>query len=962
MLRMTLSLKNRYPLHIQIASLFTLLILIIGAVIILFNHHQLTKLTESSTLEQYQKTGKAIAAELNSITHSMSMSVNMLASLAITENTAFEQQTLSVERLSEILNLNKYASAIYSGHDNGDFFLLRRASNTNRPILGAPPNTEWIIQRSQIAGKSPIKDYIFLDAQQQIISNRRVEMDPFDPRLRTWFTSALQNNGVTISPVYIYQATKEPGITFSKRALNRSSVVGMDISLASLSEFLQQQNLPIGSQAVIIDAKNDAIASLNSKGDRKTLSPVLMSLLGLKTSSTEAASQSHIFTSEQQEWYGSIIPINENGYQLIIATPSSYLTANANQIRNNSTLIACALLLLSLPIIWFFSLRISHPLIRLRQDADAISHLHFDERESEPSIIQEIDELHASMKKMKLTLNQFISMGNILAAGHNFAAQMEGLLLETTQIASMSGGIIFLNDDKNPAFRPIAFQWKNQAIDVSNMPKLAISDSYFTPFNSVMWGRTSSGIVNKDNLWPALHEVLADQLPLHFIIAPIRGHDDELFGFLLLFDDESMNHERKYSRIQLVNALVGSLSISVEAQHLLQEQKSLLDSFIKLIAGAIDAKSAYTGGHCQRVPVITEMLAKAAVEMKEGPFADFTLSNDEWEELNTACWLHDCGKITTPEFVVDKATKLETIYNRIHEIRMRFEVLKREKEIDFLRQCLAQPEQEPDWSQINQELRKLDEDYYFIAQTNIGQEGLSDEAVKRIHDIAQYRWTRTLDDRTGLGNEEMSRKNRTPQKPLPAQEPLLADKEEHIIYRDDKIKHPEYYDFKVQPPTHLYNHGEMYNLSIRRGTLTEEDRYKINEHIIQTIIMLKKLPFPRTMSNVPTIAGGHHERMDGKGYPNQLNAQQMSLTMRMMAIADVFEALTAADRPYKSGKKLSESLTIMANMVNDNHLDRQLFVLFIESGIWQDYAKTYLQPDQVDLIDITTLLRKVSTP
>ncbi|MDN0088789.1 HD domain-containing phosphohydrolase [Yersinia nurmii] len=959
---MTLSLKNRYPLHIQIASLFTLLILIIGAVIILFNHHQLTKLTESSTLEQYQKTGKAIAAELNSITHSMSMSVNMLASLAITENTAFEQQTLSVERLSEILNLNKYASAIYSGHDNGDFFLLRRASNTNRPILGAPPNTEWIIQRSQIAGKSPIKDYIFLDAQQQIISNRRVEMDPFDPRLRTWFTSALQNNGVTISPVYIYQATKEPGITFSKRALNRSSVVGMDISLASLSEFLQQQNLPIGSQAVIIDAKNDAIASLNSKGDRKTLSPVLMSLLGLKTSSTEAASQSHIFTSEQQEWYGSIIPINENGYQLIIATPSSYLTANANQIRNNSTLIACALLLLSLPIIWFFSLRISHPLIRLRQDADAISHLHFDERESEPSIIQEIDELHASMKKMKLTLNQFISMGNILAAGHNFAAQMEGLLLETTQIASMSGGIIFLNDDKNPAFRPIAFQWKNQAIDVSNMPKLAISDSYFTPFNSVMWGRTSSGIVNKDNLWPALHEVLADQLPLHFIIAPIRGHDDELFGFLLLFDDESMNHERKYSRIQLVNALVGSLSISVEAQHLLQEQKSLLDSFIKLIAGAIDAKSAYTGGHCQRVPVITEMLAKAAVEMKEGPFADFTLSNDEWEELNTACWLHDCGKITTPEFVVDKATKLETIYNRIHEIRMRFEVLKREKEIDFLRQCLAQPEQEPDWSQINQELRKLDEDYYFIAQTNIGQEGLSDEAVKRIHDIAQYRWTRTLDDRTGLGNEEMSRKNRTPQKPLPAQEPLLADKEEHIIYRDDKIKHPEYYDFKVQPPTHLYNHGEVYNLSIRRGTLTEEDRYKINEHIIQTIIMLKKLPFPRTMSNVPTIAGGHHERMDGKGYPNQLNAQQMSLTMRMMAIADVFEALTAADRPYKSGKKLSESLTIMANMVNDNHLDRQLFVLFIESGIWQDYAKTYLQPDQVDLIDITTLLRKVSTP
>ncbi|ENA1754782.1 metal-dependent phosphohydrolase, partial [Yersinia ruckeri] len=261
---------------------------------------------------------------------------------------------------------------------------------------------------------------------------------------------------------------------------------------------------------------------------------------------------------------------------------------------------------------------------------------------------------------------------------------------------------------------------------------------------------------------------------------------------------------------------------------------------------------------------------------------------------------------------------------------------------------------------LTQQLLQIDEDFYFIAQCNIGQEELSDAAISRIHQIAEYRWNRTLDDRIGIGHEEMRRKNRSPQASLPVSEPLLADREEHIIYRDDKGKHPEYDDFKVQPPTYQYNLGEIYNLSIKRGTLNEEERYKINEHIMQTIIMLKKLPFPRTMANVPAIAGGHHERVDGKGYPNQLHAEQMSITTRMMAIADVFEALTAADRPYKTGKKLSESLNIMANMVNDHHLDRQLFILFLQSGVWQEYAGVYLQPDKIDAIDIAALMRKVA--
>ncbi|MGL5186370.1 MAG: HD-GYP domain-containing protein, partial [Plesiomonas shigelloides] len=193
---------------------------------------------------------------------------------------------------------------------------------------------------------------------------------------------------------------------------------------------------------------------------------------------------------------------------------------------------------------------------------------------------------------------------------------------------------------------------------------------------------------------------------------------------------------------------------------------------------------------------------------------------------------------------------------------------------------------------------------------------------------------------------------RTTAPTLPVWEPLLADRDDHLFPREARDQLPQGYGFNMQAPHYLYNRGELYNLSVRRGTLTDEERYKINEHIVQTIVMLKTLPFPRNMSHVPEIAGGHHERMDGKGYPCRLTGEQMSLTARMMAIADVFEALTAVDRPYKKGKTLSESLGIMANMVQGQHLDPQLFALFLSSGIWYEYARRYMRPEQIDEVDI----------
>lgn len=382
---------------------------------------------------------------------------------------------------------------------------------------------------------------------------------------------------------------------------------------------------------------------------------------------------------------------------------------------------------------------------------------------------------------------------------------------------------------------------------------------------------------------------------------------------------------------------------------MLRMQEELLNSFIKLLADAIDAKSPYTGGHCKRVPEITLLLARAACESTHPPFADFNMDSEQWQELEIASWLHDCGKVTTPEFVVDKATKLETIYDRIHEVRMRFEVLKRDAEIDCLRRMANGLSETECKQELRQQQQALDDDFAFIAECNLGGEYMADEKVERLHLIARRTWLRTIDNSLGISWEEGARMQRTVPESLPVTEPLLADKEEHIIHREDgeRFAADNPWSFKLDVPEYKYNRGELYNLSIARGTLSKEDRYKINDHMTQTIMMLEKLPFPKHLRNVPAIAGGHHETMDGKGYPRRLRKDDMSLTARMMAIADIFEALTASDRPYKKAKKLSEALRIMSFMRNDEHIDADLFELFLSSGVYKKYADKYLHPDNI---------------
>ncbi|NLQ17666.1 HD domain-containing protein [Marinomonas sp. M1K-6] len=430
------------------------------------------------------------------------------------------------------------------------------------------------------------------------------------------------------------------------------------------------------------------------------------------------------------------------------------------------------------------------------------------------------------------------------------------------------------------------------------------------------------------------------------------------------FDDVSFTDSHIKEIWQLSNAFV-TMSQDIKQHEVIQ--KEFMEALIRLIATAIDDKSAHTGGHCYRVPELGLMLSDALEKAQTGPYKDFQFANDnERLEFRIAAWLHDCGKITMPEHIIDKGSKLECLYNRIHEIRTRFEVLWRDAEIDYLHAIHTQ-QQDPATALATWQKRQttLQEQFAFIAKANLGSEFMSEEDQQKVRDIGAQKWTRHFNNRLGLSPAEETMRIQQAQAghltneetaPQGVTESLLSDKAEHIIPRFKEMTFNPSLGIKMDIPKHQYNQGEIYNLTIQKGTLTKEDRFKINEHIISTITMLESLPFPPELKRVPHYASTHHERMDGQGYPRKLNAEQLSIPDRVLMIADVFEALTASDRPYKTAKPVSVAIDIMYGMCQEGHLDLPLFRFFLESGIYLQYAEKFLPKSQIDEVNIKRYL------
>jgi HD-GYP domain-containing protein (c-di-GMP phosphodiesterase class II) len=402
-----------------------------------------------------------------------------------------------------------------------------------------------------------------------------------------------------------------------------------------------------------------------------------------------------------------------------------------------------------------------------------------------------------------------------------------------------------------------------------------------------------------------------DQFKYHsqsFLTVPMQDHEGELVGVLQLINarhsDTGALQPFSETDQRFIEALASQAAIAITNQQLIVRLETLFESFIKLINMGIDEKSAHTGRHCEHVPELAMLLADAAHKTETGPLAAFTMSDKDRRELWTAGLLHDCGKIATPVHIVEKSTKLETIYDRVHVVDARFEIMKRDAEVAMLRGQLAlggnaTPAQLAALEQeYNDTLAALDNDRAAVRLANVGSERMSPELQERIPKIALREW-------------------RAP-------------------------------DGTIQP---LLSADEVTNLLIRAGTLNDNDREIINNHIVVTIKMLEALPWPKHLQRVPEYAGGHHEKMDGKGYPKGLRGDEMSIQARVMAIADIFEALTANDRPYKRGNTLSEALQILGGFKERNHIDPDLFDVFVRSKAYLPYAEQFMNPSQIDEVD-----------
>jgi HD-GYP domain-containing protein (c-di-GMP phosphodiesterase class II) len=967
---------RRYPLHLTISALFITLVVVLGVVLSWQNYSKTSAIILTSADKMYDQVTRELLLDIKATYRPVGDTLGLLARTPLVHAASLAERLESVPLVIEALRSEPAVTGIQTGYPNGDFFIVRPLSDsTLRQRFEAPDNALFMADHVDTgsSGERLLTRIYFGSGMQEIARNLPVKTD-YDPRLRDWYTQALDKTGLILTEPYLFYFMKMAGLTLAREVEN-GAVVGSDVTLARLSETIDRYRVTPNTEIVLFGTDGHALAYPDTKkllqaSDENGLDMARLSDLGSPVltflgKDLKPEPQSLKFEFDDRAWEGAVRKITRDGIPdiyVLMASPLEELLADAVAIRKQSFIIMAVIILVTIPVVWFTAQRIAGPIRKLATVAGQISRFDFSSTAQTRSFVSEVDELSQVMEMMKTTINQFLTLITSLASEQNFDSLLERISRETMLISRADGVLVYLLDEDEAFLEPaILYDANRDKLPVESLPRLSmdagqgLAAALGKQGSSVL--HASAGQAGELDMLPQLFGETA----LTLIVLPLRNRQEDIIGALsLLYRGAEAGSDTGQQRdhIAFIQALSGFAAVSLESRQLLMMQQALLDAFIKLIAGAIDAKSPYTGGHCQRVPELTKMLAQAACESSAPPFSRFDLDEKQWEAVDIASWLHDCGKVTTPEYVVDKATKLETIYDRIHEIRTRFEVLKRDAEIHYREQLAGGGDPQVLQAARDRELQQLDDDFAFVAECNQGGEFMAPEKIERLQRIAGYTWTRTLDDRLGVSWEELQRKQRTTASPLPVQEKLLDNKEEHLIERApvDQLSTDNPWGFRVDVPEYKYNRGELYNLEVSRGTLTGEERYKINDHIMQTIIMLEKLPYPRHLRDVPMIAGCHHETMDGAGYPKRLSREQMPLTARMMAIADIFEALTASDRPYKKAKTLSEAVRIMGFMKKDRHIDPDLFELFLTSGVYLEYGRKHLQPEQLDEVDIAGYL------
>ncbi len=542
---------------------------------------------------------------------------------------------------------------------------------------------------------------------------------------------------------------------------------------------------------------------------------------------------------------------------------------------------------------------------------------------AEPAAPATVDELRDQVARMTEYMRQLSEIGLALSGEQNRDRLLEMIVGLARSLTGADAGTLYIVDDAGKRLEFVVMQ--NDTMNVrlggtSGNPITLPPVELYGPDGAPNHANVSSHvalsreIVNIDDVYcaegfdftgPRRYDAATGYRSQSMLVMPMENHENEIIGVLQLLNAKDKNSGAvtgfSPERIEAVRSLASQAAVALTNTQLIHGLKELLYSFMQAIAAAIDAKSPYTRGHIDRVVDLTMRIAETINAQTDGPYAGVRFNENELEELKLAAWMHDVGKITTPVHVVDKSTKLEAIVDRIEIIRTRFGLIGKALQAELLEKLLelaGSGAKRSEMFAITEEMERrrqeLEADLEFVISCNKPGEFMSDDKIARVKDIA----ART--------------------------------------YRDGEAESP------------WLTEDEVMNLCIRKGSLTDAERKVIEDHTVVTIDMLSRLPFPKRLRRIPEFAGSHHEKLDGTGYPNHIGGEQLSLQARILAVADVFEALTAADRPYKPPMKLSQAMKILGFMVKDKHVDADVFALFQQSGVYKQYAESHLKPEQID--------------
>ncbi len=948
---------GKLGLNGRIWALFATLILLLGLGMAAMGYRMVARVSNTGMQDKIDELSNIVKNEIVLMVHqSVEPVIDVLSHGMLQHAVNIEGRLALLPVLGALLDNYGLIGGFAVGYDNGDFFMVRSLrGEVESRVFGVPDGGVFIVTNISRTVEPAIAEVLFYDASLRLLLRRKSERArSFDPRGRKWFVKAMDANHTTVELPPSINFYDQPDMAFAKKSAGSRCVIATFIELHNIVGILRRELPTPNSHLALMNSAVNPLVSSHGAGEKRVagmedLSPVLR--LAAKKYKEGRRGRGLKINDGERDWEVSLEEFAVNGAVrniMLLAIPEEDLNASGKTFLLYSLFGLTAMLVLCTPLIWLAARRISGPLNLLAEKAGAMHKFLLADGSAWRSDVPEIRELARSMRFLRGNIRRMLTITRSINAERDFDSLLRLVLREIMLVVRADGGMLVLLDEERKIIpgkggacwitygeRAARKFWEHGDLDkgvFSVLHKALRHDRIIHA--SVTRGNSEgeAGFLARGFADPAVSRIDGVCLPLH-------DRTGEQIGSLTLYKAvRPGRHGFHREEEGLVEAFSSMAAIALENQRLFKAQSDMRDAFMRILAGAIDAKSPHTGGHCQRVPVIFQMLLEEACAAQEGPFKDFSLDENGWEEARLAGWLHDCGKVTTPEYVMDKATKLETIHNRIHEIRTRFEVLKRDAEISCLRAIMTGADPEERRSALEAELAALDDDFAFVASCNLGGEYMDDEAGARLHSIGGRTWLRTLDKRLGASRAELERMGDV--EPPPVKERLLMDNPEHIIRREEHDSMPEgnAWGFRLAPPGPLYNRGELYNLGVGRGTLTVEERYKINDHVTRTIMMLEGIPLPPHLRGMPEIAGSHHETMDGRGYPRGRAGEEMSWQARMLAVADIFEALTAADRPYKPRKTLREALDIMDALKERGHIDPEVYEMFVKSGIPRRYV------------------------